>query len=173
MYSPFQQQGNSTSLHIPLCWEGRPGAGLTPLHSPPGDTPRLAETAYPALTATPPHRQWTCGAAWWNERGYGGTWCGERERGGDSFLIHISLSHPSSHPSLLLPAFLPSFPFLTSSLASFLPRSLSPAFLPRSLPPAFLPPSPLSPSLLHSPIHLHWVKLISLQNMHSYRLYMC
>ena len=156
MYSPFQQQGNSTSLHKPLCWERRPGAGWTPRHLPPGDTPHLAETAYPAPTSTPPHRQWTCGAAWWSERGYGGTWCvGEGERWRMSnrifiFSIHISLSRPSSHPSLLLPAFLPSSPFQTSSLDSFLPRSLSPAFLPPFLPSLlpFLPPPSHLPSFI-------------------------
>ena len=75
-----------------------------PLHLRLSYTPHLSETASPAPVAIPPHLQWMCGAAWWNERHCGDIWWPGRGREvgvreGNSYYPIINL--PSiSFPSL-------------------------------------------------------------------------
>ena len=74
-----------------------------PLHSRPADIPRPSETTSPAPVATPPHPQWTCGAAWWNERDCEDIWWPGREGERNSY------HQPSYHHLPSLPSPLPSF----------------------------------------------------------------
>ena len=95
---------------LPLCWGRRLAEGCMPLHLRPADTPHLSETASPAPVAIPPHSQWTCRAAWWNERHCGDIWWPGRGRvvgvrEGNSYYPIINppfhLHFPPSSPSII------------------------------------------------------------------------